>query len=127
MSSSRIGNTLRSARERAGWNREALAYHSGLSSAAIAQIESGRRQHVRLDSLVALANALAVSVDYLVGGTATVSPRLLEHRVLIYGSDEEYLAFVVPFLVEGITRSDCTLVVTARRRIGQIRRRARAR
>src|ERR1700738_2780915 len=78
VASSQVGRTLRSARERAGWSREALAHHSGLSWAAIAQIESGRRREVRLGSLVALANALAVSVDYLVGGKATLSPKLFQ-------------------------------------------------
>src|ERR1700704_6388131 len=100
VASSRVGRSLRSARERAGWSRETLAHHSGLSWAAIAQIESGRRQEVRLGSLVALADALGVSADYLVGSGATISPKLLEHRVLIYGSDDEYLASLVPFLVE---------------------------
>ena len=118
---SRVGASLRSARERAGWSREALAYHSGLSWAAITQIESGRRQEVRLSSLSALATALGVSIDYLVGGEATVSPKLLRHRALIYGSDDEYLASVVPFLVEGIARSDCVMAVTARRQIGLLR------
>jgi transcriptional regulator with XRE-family HTH domain len=113
--------SLRSARERVGWSREALAYHSGLSWAAIKQIESGRRQEVRLGSLVALANALGVSVDYLVGGKATVSPKLLEHRALIYGSDEEFLASTVPFLVEGVTRGDSVLVVEANRQISWLR------
>jgi transcriptional regulator with XRE-family HTH domain len=88
-----------------------LAHHAGLSSAAIAQIESGRRQDVRLGTLVALASALGVSVDYLVGSTATVVPTLLEHRVLIYDSDAEYVASAVPFLVDGITRNDCVAVV----------------
>jgi transcriptional regulator with XRE-family HTH domain len=112
VASSRVGTSIRSARERAGWGREALAYHSGLSGAAIAQIESGRRQEVRLGSLVALANALGVSVDYLVGSRATLSPKLFEHRVLIYGSDDEYLASAVPFLVEGVARADSLLAVT---------------
>lgn len=116
MASSRVGTSLRSARQRRGWSREALAYHSGLSWAAISQIESGRRQEVRVSSLLALASALGVSVDYLVGGAATVSPELLMHRALIYGSDDEYAASLVPFLVEGITRSDCVLVVAAKRR-----------
>jgi hypothetical protein len=70
---------------------------------------------------VALANALGVSVDYLVGGGATVSPKLLEHRALIYGSDDEFLASTVPFLVEGITRGDGVLVVAAHRKIGWLR------
>jgi transcriptional regulator with XRE-family HTH domain len=106
---------------RAGWSRETLAHHSGLSCAAIAQIESGRRQDVRLASLVALAGALGVSVDYLVGGTATLEPKLLEHRALIYESDDDYLASTIPFVSEGITRDDCVLAVTAGRQIGVLR------
>jgi transcriptional regulator with XRE-family HTH domain len=121
MASSRLGGSLKSARERLGWSREALAYHSGLSWAAITQIESGRRKEVRVSSLLALASALGVSVDYLVGGAATVSPQLLRHPVLVYGSDDEYLASSIPFLVEGITRSDCVLAVTGRRCMGLLR------
>ncbi len=102
-----------------GWTREALAYHSGLSWAAIAQIESGRRQEVRVSSLVALANALGVSVDYLVGGAATA--QLLRHQVLIYGSDEEYVASVVPFLQEGIARSDAVVAVPSTRQADLLR------
>jgi transcriptional regulator with XRE-family HTH domain len=115
MASSRIAQSLKSARQRLGWSRETLAHHSGLSSAAITQIESGRRQEVRASSLVALARALGVSVDYLVGGAATVSPNLLKHQVLEYGSDDEYLATAIPFLMEGIARSDSVLTVTAKR------------
>jgi hypothetical protein len=70
---------------------------------------------------VALANALGVTVDYLVGSEAAVTPELLEHRVLMYGSDEEYLGSVIPFLVDGITQSDCVLAVTATRQVGLLR------
>jgi transcriptional regulator with XRE-family HTH domain len=104
-----------------GWSREALAYHSGLSWAAIAQIESGRRQEVRVSSLVALASALGVSVDYLVGGAATVSPDLFRHRLLVYGSDDEYVAAVVPFLEEGLARSDAVLAAPSERQGGLLR------
>lgn len=121
MATSRVGECLRSARERLGWSREALAFHSGLSWAAISQIESGRRREVRLGSLVALANALRVSVDYLVGGEAVVSPHLLGHRALLYRSDEEYLASAAPFLRDGAARADCVLAVTASRQIGLLR------
>src|SRR5260370_9858562 len=113
MARSRVGASLRSARERAGWSREALADRSGLSWAAIAQIESGRRQEVRLGTLVALSNAREVSVDYLVGSQATVTPRLLAHRVLIYSSNDDFLSSAGPFLVDGIERADCVLVVTS--------------
>jgi transcriptional regulator with XRE-family HTH domain len=104
-----IGTSLRAARARLGWSRETLAHHSGVSWSAIAQIESGRRKDVRLSSLSALAKALGVSVDYLIGATA--APPLLEHRVLTYGSDEEYLATAIPFLHRGIERSESLLVV----------------
>jgi transcriptional regulator with XRE-family HTH domain len=121
MASSRIGVSLKSARERLGWSRETLAHHSGLSWSAITQIESGRRQEVRASSLVALASALGVSVDYLVGGEATTSPGLLNHRVLTYGSDDEYVAASVPFLQEGVVRDDYVLAVTANAHIDLLR------
>jgi hypothetical protein len=76
---------------------------------------------VRLGSLLALANALGVSVDYLIGGEATVSPRLLEHRLLIYGSDEEYVASATPFLVEGLARAECVVAVTGSHQTGVLR------
>jgi transcriptional regulator with XRE-family HTH domain len=112
---------LRAARERAGWSREALAYHSGVSWSAIAQIESGRRKQVRPSSLSALAGAMNVSVDYLLGNTTSISPKLLEHRVLPYGSDEEFLAGTIPFLTEGIEQSHALLVVTSHAHIELIR------
>ena len=118
---SRIGESLRAARTRAGWSREALAYHSGVSWSAIAQIESGRRQDVRLSSLTALAEALDVSVDYLVGSTATLAPHLFEHQLLEYGSDEEYLATTIPFIEDGLERSECLLVVTTEAQTALVR------
>ena len=121
MGSSRIGVSLKSARERLGWSRETLAHHSGLSWSAITQIESGRRQEVRASSLVTLASALGVSVDYLVGGEATTSPGLLNHRVLVYGSDDEYLAASVPFLQEGVAGDDYVLAVTTEVHIDLLR------
>lgn len=87
-----------------------MAFHSGLSCAAIAQIESGRRRDVRLASLVALARALGTSVDYL-AGNATAEPKLLEHRVLLYDSDDGYLATAVPFLRDGMARGEALLAV----------------
>jgi transcriptional regulator with XRE-family HTH domain len=122
MGSSRIGGSLRAARARAGWSRETLAHHSGVSWSAIAQIESGRRRDVRLSSLSALADALGVSVDYLIGTTAAAdAPRLLEHRAFTHGSDEQFLAAAIPVLVDGIERSHCVLAVTTANHSGLIR------
>lgn len=111
MEPSRIGESLRAARARAGWSREALAYHSGVSWSAIAQIESGRRKDVRLSTLSALATALGVSVDHLIG-TGAVTPQPFEHRVLTYASDDEFAAGASPFLSEGLAASQCLLAVT---------------
>ena len=118
---SRIGTTLRAARARRGWSRETLAHHSGLSWSAIAQIESGRRKDVRLSSLSALAGALGVSIDYLIGSATATAPQLLEHRLLTYGTDEEYLASAIPFFAEGIERSETLLAVTTEEQIGLLR------
>jgi transcriptional regulator with XRE-family HTH domain len=121
LASSRIGESLRSARTRVGWGREELAYHSGVSWSAIAQIESGRRRDVRLSSLSALADALGVTVDYLIGSGAAIAPKPLDHRVLPYASDEEFLAAAIPFLAEGVDRSDGVLAVTTTARAGLLR------
>lgn len=118
---SRVGECLRSTREHLGWSREALAYRSGLSWTAIAQIESGRRQEVRLSTLLALADALGVSVDYLARGGAGAPPKLLRHSVLIYGTDEEYVTTGAAFLLEGVARGERVLAVTGRRQIGLLR------
>src|ERR1700692_3871663 len=112
MKSSRIGESLKAARETAGWSRGALAYHSGVSWSAIAQIESGRRQDVRLSSLSALADALQISVDHLIGSKPAVSPKAGGPRVLIYESDDEFVIQVARFLAEGIERSESVLAVT---------------
>lgn len=116
-----IGESLRAARERLGWSREALAYHSGVSWSAITQIESGRRRDVRITSLVALAEALGTSIDYLVGADPAIDSSLLVHRALVYRSDEEFLAVAMPFLSRGVQRSDRVLVVTSKARIEQLR------
>jgi transcriptional regulator with XRE-family HTH domain len=116
-----IGPRLRAARERRGWSREALAVHSGLSWSAIAQVESGRRKNVRPQTLSALAKALGVTIDYLVHG-ASSSSVMLEHQVLLYETDQEFVDTVVPFLREGLDRSEALRVVTASTRIKLLRK-----
>ena len=119
----RIDQAVRAARERRGWTREALAFHSGLSWSAIAQIESGRRTSLRPASLTALATALGVSVDYLLGRALSPdAPPLLQHRVLVYTTEDEFLAAVRPCFVEGIARGDPLLAVTTPSRGRALRR-----
>jgi transcriptional regulator with XRE-family HTH domain len=84
-----------------------------LSWSAIAQIESGRRTSLRPATLNALADALGVSVDYLLGRTPPPNTTpLLTHRALVYTTAEEFLAGVLPSFVEGMARGDPLLAVT---------------
>jgi transcriptional regulator with XRE-family HTH domain len=112
---------LKTARARLGWSREALAFHSGVSWSAIAQIESGRRKDVRLSSLSALANALGVSIDYLVGSSAGLTPHLFEHRLLTYSTVEEYVEGAAPFITEGLEQAHPVLVVAMPAQIALLR------
>ncbi|HEY0518568.1 MAG TPA: MEDS domain-containing protein [Ilumatobacteraceae bacterium] len=122
MGSSRIAANLTAARVRLGWSRETLAHHSGVSWSAIVQIESGRRKDVRLSSLSALANALGVSVDYMIGSAAAATtPQLFEHRALTYRTDEEFTAGAVPFLEEGIEQSHCVIAVLTEHKAALLR------
>ena len=111
-----IGARVRSARERLGWSREALAFHSEVSWSGIAQVESGRRRNLRLGTLTALASTLGVTVDYLVRG-GPASPAMLGHRAFVYRTDEELLNVAGPFLAEGVERSEALLAVTSRTNI----------
>lgn len=83
-----------------------------MSYAAIAQIESGRRKDIRLTSMVALADALAVTLDHLVARSPARARPLLEHRVLPYSGDDEFLAGAAPFMAEGAEQGEQLLAVT---------------
>jgi len=107
-----IGTRVRAARARLGWTREALAFHSEISWSGIAQVESGRRRNLRPATLAALAGALGVTVDYLIRG-GPFSPAMLEHRVLLYETDQEFLDVAGPFLAEGVERGEAALAVTS--------------
>ena len=63
-----------------------------------------------------------MSVDYLVGGKATVCPpKLLGHGLLIYDSDEEFAGSATRFLAEGIERSERLLAVMAEQQLDLLR------
>jgi transcriptional regulator with XRE-family HTH domain len=115
-----IGSRVRGVRERLGWTREALAFHSKVSWSAIAQVESGRRRNVRPSTLAALSRALGVSIDYLVRGSPS-RPRMLEHSAFPYRTDDQLRRTIGPFLSEGIERSEALLAVTAAANIELLR------
>jgi transcriptional regulator with XRE-family HTH domain len=107
---------LRAARLRLGWNRETLAYKSGLSWSAIEQIESGRRKNITLRTLSALSTALGVTTDYLVSGAVTPA-QMLHHAALFYSTDDEFLGAAAPFLEKAIERDEAALAVTSKANI----------
>lgn len=109
--SGHIGPRVRAARERLGWTREALAFHSGLSWSAVAQVESGRRTNLRPSTLAALSRPLGVSIDYLVDGSQS-PPTMLDHSVFHYDADDQFATTMGSFLAEGIERSEAMLAVT---------------
>ena len=108
------------ARERLGWNREALAFHSGISWSGITQVETGRRRNLRPDTLSALAGALGVTIDYLISG-GPASTVMLDHKALLYGTDDELAKTAGPFLEEGTERSEAVLAVTTKANIAVLR------
>jgi transcriptional regulator with XRE-family HTH domain len=117
-----IGSRVRAARERRGWTREALAVHSGISWSAIAQVESGRRTNLRPRTLSALAEALGVTIDYLVNGAPPLAP-MLEHAAFRYSDDVRYQTTMGSYLEGGIERSEGVLAVTTSGNIELLRER----
>lgn len=118
---STVAGRLAHARRRSGLTREQLAVASGLSWAAITQIETGRRPNPRADTLRALASALDVSVEYLVGSGR--SGVLLDHYALIYGDLDELVHASEPFLADGMAAGDATLVLADRAKTDALRER----
>jgi transcriptional regulator with XRE-family HTH domain len=115
-----IGTRVTAARERLGWTKEALAFHAELSHSAVAQVESGRRTNVRPHTLSALSQALGVTIDYLVHG-GPPSSTMLEHRALLYETDQELADTLGPFLAQGIERSEAVLAVTTKANVELLR------
>jgi transcriptional regulator with XRE-family HTH domain len=107
----KLAGRLAAARRRAGLSREQLAVESGLSWSAITQIETGRRANPRADTLGALAAALGVTVEYLLGTSAPAGP-LLDHQALIYLDVADFVETAGPFLQAGVASGDTALVVT---------------
>ena len=60
-----LGRRVAAARELADLTQQGLANKAGLTQATVARLEKGRKPGVRVETLVAIARALNVSVDYL--------------------------------------------------------------
>ena len=62
-----LGRRVASERILRGWAQAELAQRAELTQASIARIERGRNPGLRVDTLFAIAQALGVRTDYLMG------------------------------------------------------------
>jgi transcriptional regulator with XRE-family HTH domain len=115
-----IAVRVRAARERLGWSREALAFHSELSWSAIAQVESGRRTNLRPSTLSQLSRSLGVSIDYLATGSPS-GPTMLNHSMFPYRTEDQFRNTMGSFLADGVERSEALLAVTTAANIELLR------
>jgi transcriptional regulator with XRE-family HTH domain len=106
----RLVGAVRAARQRKGWTRENLAHHSGLSWSAITQIETGRRTDIRVSTLVALADALDLSIDYLLARQPSPA---LHHYAGVFDSDEQLADATRAFVGDGPDADGALLVVAS--------------
>ena len=73
-----LGKRIADLRRKRGLNQSELAKKLGLSTSAIGMYEQGRREP-SITILVALAEELGITIDYLLTGQA-VSPQPCSHR-----------------------------------------------
>ncbi len=68
-----LGRRVRKQRKIRGWTQEMLAEKIGVSTSFIGHVERGTRK-ASLETLVALANTLEISVDYLLAASLEGEP-----------------------------------------------------
>lgn len=69
-----LGEKLKGLRQKRDMNQTQLADASGITQATISRIESGEVKQLKSEALKKLAEALEVTVDYLVGKTNKLTP-----------------------------------------------------
>ena len=69
-----IGELLKIQRKKLDMNQRQLAKASGITPATISRLESGQVKELKSEALKRLAEALNITVDYLVGRTTTLNP-----------------------------------------------------
>jgi transcriptional regulator with XRE-family HTH domain len=62
-----LGMNVKRLREKAGISQQYLATLAGLSMSAVSLVEQGKKPDPRLSTAVAIADALGVTVDELIG------------------------------------------------------------
>jgi transcriptional regulator with XRE-family HTH domain len=96
---------LREARERLGLSQTELAERSGLQPSAVSHFETGKRAP-SFENLKRLSDALAVSVDYLLGrgeepkGSGPMVEQLFRDFNRMSAADQESIAKFATMLAE---------------------------
>lgn len=77
----KIGMRIREARKARNWNQSELAYYAGLkNSAHISHLENGQKKPT-LATIVKIANAMSVSVDWLLCDNIVQSKHVYDERI----------------------------------------------
>ena len=93
--------------------REQLAVACGISWSAITQIETGRRPNPRAATVAALARALGVTVDHLLG-LPPDDEALVDHRALMYDGTADFVRSARSFLEPALDSGEAILVAVKR-------------
>lgn len=99
----KLGQRVREIREGKKISQRQLAMKTGIAAATMSRLESGKFQSLNAESLRKVAEALEVTVDYLVGKTAEMSPG--DHLV----SDQKALSIFRDFDQIGASEKDLLL------------------
>jgi len=76
-----IGENIKAMREMRDMKRSELIERSGVSSAQLGRIEKGEQKNPTIETLVAIATALNVSIDELVFGQENESSLYLQKAI----------------------------------------------
>jgi transcriptional regulator with XRE-family HTH domain len=100
-----FGEILRETRQRKNLSQSELAEKTGLQASAISHFESGRRMP-SFENMIRLADALTVTLDFLMGRTeqpetaGPTSDQLFRYFKQLSNEDQEMLSTFAQFLVE---------------------------
>ena len=98
-SPSKLQKRLLLSRRDLGWNQDQLEAQSGVSRGYISNIERGHTKNVGIEMIFSLANALGISVAYLLGITDDPLKDLSEEDSLSNNNEE----------LDGLTREFITI------------------
>lgn len=69
-----LAEKVKALREGSGWSQSDLARATGIPQPTVWRLENGTIEHPKADTLVVLANALKVPIDYLVQDNYELHP-----------------------------------------------------